>query len=126
MPSSRVDRLVEPRDVSPVDLPGDPRQLLVAREARVALHLLPDLADDRQARLAVADDEQVNVGREQLRVLGTRPAGDDQGVVRAAVLGMERDPAQVEHRQDVRVADLVLEREPQHVELGQRVNVSRL
>ncbi len=37
-----------------------------------------------------------------------------------AILGMERDLAQVEHRQHVGVADLVLEREAQHVELVQR------
>ena len=35
-----------------------------------------------------------------------------------AVLGVERDAAEVEHRQDVRVADLVLEREAQDVELA--------
>ena len=48
------------------------------------------------------------------------PAGDDQRVVRAAILGVERDAPQVEHRQDVRVADLVLEREAQDVEPAQR------
>ncbi len=119
MPSSRVDRLVESRDVGPVDAAGDPRQLLLARKAR-ALHRLPQVADDRQARLAVADHEQVDEGREQLRVLRPGPAGDHQRVVRAAVLGVKRDAAQVEHRQHVRVADLVLERKAQHVEPAKR------
>ena len=114
-----VDRLVEPRDIGPFHAAGDPRQLLLARQAR-ALHRLPQLADDRQAGLAVADDEQVDERREQLGVLGARAAGDDQRVVRPAVLGVQRDPAQVEHRQDVRVADLVLEREAQDVEPVQR------
>src|SRR5262249_42096829 len=46
-----VDRLVDPRDVGPLHLSGDPRQLLDARQAR-ALHAGPEPADDRQAGLA--------------------------------------------------------------------------
>ena len=113
-----VDRLVEPRDVGPLDAARDPGQLVLARQPR-ALHRLPQVADDGQARLAVADHEQVDERREQLGVLGARAAGDHQRVVRAAVLGVERDPAQVEHRQHVRVADLVLERKAQDIEPAQ-------
>ncbi len=84
------------------------------------MHRLPQVADDRQARLAVADHEQVDERREQLGVLRARAAGDHQRVVRTAVLGVERDAPQVEHRQHVRVADLVLEREAQDVEPAER------
>ena len=114
-----VFRQVEPGDVGPADGAGDPGELVLAGEALVPLHLLPHPADDRQAGLAVADHEEVDVGGQQLGVLGAGAAGDDEGVDGAAVLGLERDAAQVEHRQQVRVADLVLEREAHDVELGQ-------
>ena len=93
------------------------RRAIKAGSPCIAFH---SVADDRQARLAVAEDEQVDEGGEQLGVLGAGPAGDHQRVVRPAVLGVERDAAEVEHRQDVGVADLVLEREAQHVEPAQR------
>ena len=60
--------------------------------------------------------------RDTLKATATkgRAAGDDQGVVGLAALGVQGDAAQVEHGQDVGVADLVLEREPDHVEPIQR------
>ena len=118
-PIGAILRLIEPRNVSPGDARGNPGQLFLTRQTR-ALELAPEVANDGQARLAVTHHEQVDERCQELGVLSSRSAGDDQGVVRPPILGMERDPAQVEHRQDVGVADLVLEREPQHVELAKR------
>ena len=36
------------------------------------------------------------------------------------ILGGQRDPAQIEHRQQVAVAEIVLKREAEHIELDQR------
>ena len=80
----------------------------------------PLFHEPRQALLAVADDEQVDERGEQLRVLRPGPAGDDQRMVERAVLAVQRNAAQVEHRQDVGVADLVLQAEAEQVELAQR------
>ena len=57
------------------------------------MHRLPQFADDRQARLAVADHEQVDERGEQLGVLRARAAGDHQRVVGPAILGVECDAA---------------------------------
>ena len=94
------------------------RRSLVSPSQRLLLQGHPLVHDPRQALLAVADDEQVDERGEQLRVLRARAAGDDQRIVERAVLGVQRDAAQVEHRQDVRVADLVLEAEAEDVELA--------
>ncbi len=72
-----VDRFVEPRDICPLHLAGDSRQLVGARQAR-ALQVFPQVADDRQAWLAVADHEQIDKRRKQLRVLRAGPARDHQ------------------------------------------------
>ena len=115
-----IDQVVEPGDIRPFDRSGDPRELVGPGQRRVALHRLPEVADDGQARFTVADDEQVDVGGEQLGVLGSGAAGDDERVVGRTVLGLERDAAKVEHGQDVRIANLILEREAEDVELPER------
>ena len=91
-----------------------------SRERSERLHRLPQVAHNRQARLAVADHEQIDEWCEQLRVLRPRAARDHQRVIGAAIFGVKRQAPQVEHREHVRVTDLVLEREPQDVEPAER------
>src|SRR5262249_17480877 len=80
----------------------------------------PPVHEPRQALLAVADDENVNERGEQFRVLSTGAAAYYKGVADAAILGVQRDAAQVEHIEDVGVTNLVLQAEADHIELAQR------
>ena len=80
----------------------------------------PFVADPRQARLAVAGDEQIDERRDRLGILRARAAGDDQRMLHRAIDAAQRNAAQVEHRQDVAGADFVLQREAEDVELVER------
>ena len=91
-----------------------------ARPAALFLERHPAVHDPRQALLAVADDEQVDERGQHFGVLGAGAAGDDQRMVERAVLGVQRDAAEVEHGQNVRIADLVLQTEAEEVEVAQR------
>ncbi len=114
------NRLVKSRHVGPIHGGCNPGELVFSRERRVALHGFPEVAHDRQAGLAVADDEQINERREQLGILRAGPAGNHQGVVVAPLIGMEGNAAKVEHGENIGVADFVLKREPNHIEFAQR------
>ena len=58
--------------------------------------------------------------RERLGMRRGGAAGDDQRIVLAAIGALERDAAEVEHREDVRVRELELEREADDVEVLER------
>ena len=70
-------------------------------------------------RLAVADEEGVDEGRERLRRQSAGPSREYQRAVLAAPLRTERNPREVEYRQYVRVRELVLKREADGVEIAQ-------
>ena len=65
---------------------------------------------------AFADDEGIEEVRHRLGVVGAGPAAQDERILAAAILGEERDGAQLEHRQHGRVAELELQGESDDVE----------
>ena len=74
----------------------------------------------RQALLGVPDEEAVDEGGHRLRLGGDRAARDHQRVLRPPVVTPDRDPAELEHVEDVREGEFVLEREAHDVERGER------
>ena len=76
-----------------------------------------DLLDDL---LPLADHEGVDEGAHRCGVEGRGTAGDDQRVFVAPLLTAERNPAQIEHHQNIGVGELVLERKADDVEGGKR------
>src|SRR5439155_24905773 len=92
---------------------------VLSRLAAFLLQTHPSVHDPRQALLAVTDDEKIDKRSEYLRILRARPAADDQGIGQGPILAMQRDAAQIEHRQQVRVADFVLKTETDQVKILQ-------
>ena len=74
----------------------------------------------RQPLFGVADEEGVHEGRERFRLGRHRPSGEHQRVFRAPLLGANRQPAEVEHGQDIREGEFVLQGEAHQVEVPQR------
>ncbi len=81
--------------------------------------LQPQIADGRQRGLAITRHHQIQKDRHRFRILGTRSAGEHQRIGQRPVLGVQRDPTQVQDGQQVRVTDFVLQGDAQHVEVGQ-------
>ena len=71
-----------------------------------------------QRLLALADVEDVEERRVWLGVVRARAAADDEQVVLAAVLRMQRDTCQVERLEHVRSHQLVGQRDADRIELG--------
>src|SRR5207302_3697497 len=69
--------------------------------------------------LAVADYEDVDEWRQDLRVLSAGAAGDDERMVERAILAVQWNAAQVEHGEDIGVTNLVLQAEADQVEIAQ-------
>ena len=70
---------------------------------------------------ALPEDKGVDEGGEGLGVEGAAAAGDNDGVVLAAVAGAWGNTREVEHVEDVGVGQLVLEGEAEDVEIAQGV-----
>jgi len=125
-------RLVESRDVRIGQPRGDMGQHLGPLPATCGirgkralgqtggLQLLPQIADLRQTRLAVARHKHVDKRRERFGILCTGATRDDQRMMHRPLVATQRDPAQIEHRQQIGIADLVLQRKAENVEFGQR------
>ena len=113
-------RFVAVRDVNPREFLRQSAQILAAGRARFGLKFKPRFGKGQVGLLAVAHDERVDEVADRLGILHARPARDHQRGLFRALPPEDRDPPEVQNRQDVRVRQLVLERKPHHVEIAQR------
>ena len=71
--------------------------------------------------LAVPDHERVDKIRQRFGIEGAGAAGHDDRIIFSPFPALERDPAHLQHRQDIAVAHLILKRKADDVESIQRV-----
>ena len=69
--------------------------------------------------LAVADHDRVHKIRQRFRIEGAGSAHTNDRIVHAALCGMQRHAAQLQHGQDIGIAHLVLQGEAHQIELIQ-------
>ena len=114
-----VGHVVQGWHVHAPHLSQAPEQHILARTG-----LLP-FVDDRvqldDLLLAVAYHERIDEIRQGLGVEGAGAPRHHDGIILPALLPQKRNPAQLQHRQDVGVAHLILQGEAHHVEIVQRV-----
>ncbi|EMB18219.1 hypothetical protein RE6C_01053 [Rhodopirellula europaea 6C] len=128
-----VLRLVEPRHISKRQLLSHASQSVFALlpaffaghersvgQASFFTKAEPQLANLWQRRLAVAGHHHIEDVGHWLRVLTTWSSRNQQRIRHRPVNGVERDPAEVDHRQHVGRADFVLQRQPDNVKLTER------
>jgi molybdopterin converting factor small subunit len=115
-----VARAEQGRDVHARD-PREPPEHLRARCAAAPEAALRDRVGDLERDLlALAHGEAVEEVRHRLRVERAGAAADDERICVAALAREERDPGELEQREDARVGELELERHPEEIEVADR------
>lgn len=111
-------RLVELRRIDRRDGSGSLEDHLVPG-GMLLLHAGDKLHQLRQRLFAIADDEQVDEIGHRLGRVRQCIAGNDDRVLLAALIGMDGDLGQVQHRQHVGNADFVGQGEAHDIEVAQ-------
>ena len=110
--------VVEPRRVPTLEAREAPHDLRARRSGVLEAPQFRQRLGERL--LAVAEQDQVEERRERLGVRGRGAAGEHERRALFPLRGEKRDPAELEHREDVRRRQLVLQREADDVERRER------